>query len=123
MAKKSRLKDDAFSWVQDTSKKAEPQSPVERVPAEPEKPAIAVTENAPRSLLVKYDKSSGHILALQEIKTGGNAATVSWPEVTAGQAVIALDLSGDLTEKELVEIHKNCRIELSGKKPRLVFKS
>jgi len=128
MAKKPRLKDDAFAWVQDTSeKKPAPEPPV---PAQLEKPLAATrtkkqqispTGGRQRAILVKYDRSTGQIIACRGSQSeSGKSSKNPWSKIPKDNAVAEIDLPGELADKELIEIHAGFKIDASGAAPRLI---
>lgn len=123
MAKKDkRLSKDAFDWVQDTSGKSEEDKTASK--ERPAKSTGATKETGTRKarkVFVRYIKKSGQIMAVQEMSealTGD--ITNPWAEVPKEQQVETFELSGNLKEKGLLDIHTNYRVDTGGKKPKLV---
>jgi hypothetical protein len=121
MAKKSRLKEDAFSWVQDTTQSVEkPKPPAKPKPAMAEKPARRVFPSGQqRSILVKYNRIGGQITGILERK-GEEAIDVAWSDVAANQTVSQFTLTGELESVEVFRIHKEFRVDTSTQQPSLV---
>jgi hypothetical protein len=45
-----------------------------------------------------------------------------WTNISESREAAAIVLTGDLVEKDLIEIHQNCKVDFSKKKPALVPK-
>lgn len=136
MAKKPRLREDAFAWVRDTSQpeeKPKALAPSRAVAAEKTKPSVkpkTVIAEKPRMItlaagvrliLVRYENIAGRIVGILEIKSGGNIK-ISW-DASVRYNMAEFELSGELAGLaglELLEIHEKHKVDVSGSKPRLV---
>lgn len=124
MPNRRRISEDAFSWVQNTTEKEKDSKPSQEAPASPKKPKATPKSTRKRSIFVEYDKKDGRIVATHEIfREADETLDDLLKEVPEGKAVVRLNLTGDLADKELIEIHKNCKVAISKKKPKLVPKS
>ncbi|NIV03800.1 hypothetical protein GWN26_07505 [Candidatus Saccharibacteria bacterium] len=130
--KKKRLSKDAFDWVEDTSgkeeeasakagEKAEKSQQRKSKPAKTEKTAAESEAGQQKTLFVKYLKEDGSIVATQEVQTTKDKSGIQpWSEIPENMAVTAISLTGQFAGKTLLEIHTQYRVEVSGKKPKLV---
>jgi len=134
MAQKSRLREDAFAWVRDTSQPEEkPKSPARpkavvaektKPPARPNvvvaaKPRSAALPAGPRSILVRYEKNSGRIVGILEKKSGSDI-DISWSAVVATHDVHAFALADDLASMELFDIHEKYEVDVPSLTLRLI---
>jgi hypothetical protein len=141
MAKKPRLKGSAFDWVEKTAGKKETsengqptqeeaqqratgKSAEKKKGARTKTPKAAASEKKTREIFVKYRKDDGQIVAMREIlhqpeKTAGPP----WPDIPDDMEAGRLDLTDDLAEKKLIDLHTNYRVTKSGVSIRLILKS
>lgn len=113
---------------QASKKKAIKEAEAEAEPAEKSVPKPAKSKSVSagkRFIFVKYNNDDGGIVATHEIV--GAEQQVSdhpWTTVPDGTAVAGFDLTGDLTDKTLIDIHKNYKVDVAKKKkPALARKS
>ena len=132
MSKKKPRSKDPHSWIKDTTKKAagskpaeKPEPPVEagETPTGPEEETASPEHRPQQFVMVKYDKKDGHILAthraLTETQGSAGEATAS---VSEDRATARIALTGELLDKQLLDIHENYKVVISKKKPTLVPK-
>jgi hypothetical protein len=123
MAKKKRLSDDAFSWVQNTETANKSKS-AKRTPAQPIKSRSAAKSGSKRIILVEYDQNDGAIVATHEIlSTSEEVANDPGGGVSEGETTARVALIGELLDKQLIDIHRNYKVVISRKKPKLVPKA
>jgi hypothetical protein len=123
MSKKKRLSEDAFSWIQDTTEKAEKPKPAKKPRARSGKTQAATESTAKRFIFIEYDKNDGHIVATHEILREADELTSKpWTNISEDKAAVRIALTEELSEKELIDIHHNYKIVISNKKPTLVPK-
>ena len=130
MTEKSRVKKDAFGWVDDVvdkgqaveqpvsarKKRASSGKAVKTESALAEAKPEAVTNNNQRLIIVAYKNETGDIMASQELMfdSEGNG-NISWSRIPADMAVKIFKLIGKLADKEIIEIHRNYKVTGSGK--------
>lgn len=147
MRKKRRLSENAvgsLSWVRKTEKAEEPKpanNPQEKVEeSKPAKKAAkkatakprkskapskseAATESTPsRFVNVEYDKNDGSIIATHEVIGEVENVKGPWTNVPADKETDVIALTGDLFDKDLIDIHMNYKVVISKNKPTLVPK-
>jgi hypothetical protein len=139
MSKKRPRSKDPHSWIKDTTKKAEEPKPSgqadETKPAEnpeaseatDETPAGEMEETAAheatpqRFIIVEYDKNDGHIIAIHEMMSETRKSAGEDPDsVPKGMAATRIALTGELSDKTLMDIHENYKVVISKTKPTLV---
>jgi hypothetical protein len=128
MTKKSRVKNDAFDWV-DNAKEKE-QAVEQPMPTRTERTASSkavktesdsaktkyeATTNDQRIIALIYKNETGDIMVSQELmfdKEGkGN---ISWSAIANDMTVKIFKLTGKLTDKKILEIHRNYKVTESG---------
>lgn len=120
---KKRLSNDAFSWVQNTAEQGEEPKPAKKASPKPVKPKAASKSEGPRSVFVLYAKKDGQIIATHEIfRKTDETTTHPWTTIPKDRAVARIDLSEELLDKKLIDIHQNYKVVISNKKPALVSK-
>jgi hypothetical protein len=123
MSKKKRLSEEAFSWVQDTTGKAEESEPVIEPPPAPGKTKAVSKPSRQRFIFVEYDKKDGRIVATHEtLREAGKVTSKPWTNLPKDRAAARIALTDELSDKELIEIHNNYKVVISNKKPALVPK-
>jgi len=129
MPKNKRLSENALSWVKNTTieaeKPAEPAKKAEPRAAKSRPAAESMTKSTgERFIFVKYDNNDGRIIATREILRADHQALDNpWTAIPEGKAVARLDLTGDLADKKLIDIHKNYKVVGTKNKPKLALKS
>jgi len=123
MAKKKRLKEDAFAWVKDTTAEAEEPKAAEPTLASRMEKEAQPPEEVDRVILVKYRKDSGAILATHEVLAGQREKSRDyWTDLAEGDQVAEISLPAELASQSLVEIHTNYVVVGSSKNARLARK-
>jgi hypothetical protein len=136
MAKKKRLKGDPFGWVEGTTQSSGPSAADEQTPppksrkrrgtATSEAAAssqAAVSRETERTIYVKYKKDTGEIIAIQELMNRPKEIkTLPWLEIPEDMDARPFDLTGELLDKPIIDIHNNYRVSKSGASVRLVPK-
>jgi hypothetical protein len=128
MTKKSRVKNDAFDWVDNAKEKAQAVEQPETTRTEQASSSKAVktgsdsaktiseaTTNDQRIIALIYKNETGDIMVSQELmfdKEGkGN---ISWSAISNDMTVKIFKLTGKLTDKKILEIHRNYKVTESG---------
>lgn len=74
----------------------------------------------PRTIFIKYKKRSGEIVAIQEIlQKRENFCGVPWSEIPGNMDAKPFDLTGELANKPIIEIHRDYKIKKSGSRLEL----
>lgn len=121
MSKKKPRSRDPHSWIKDTTKKPAAE-------AAEEAPAAAADEETDESgprrfVVVEFYKNDGRIHAAHEIHPDAQASTDEPPASSSEDTAAArIALTGDLSDKSLLEIYKSHKVDVSKKKPTLVPK-
>jgi hypothetical protein len=142
MAEKSRLREDAFDWIQDTTKGQEEStlasSPIEEDPQveAPEAEAAGVgnatatiadqtgvQSEGERSIFVKYRKDNGAIMSIREALPNRQLTGLSRASIPDDMAVAKFVLVGDLLDKRIIEIHHQYKVTKSGRRTQLTPKT
>lgn len=141
MASRSRLSDDAFDWIQDTTTGREAATP--NPPPEVDTPAaepnieetreghetdtidaqLDVEREGERSIFVKYRKDNGDIVSIREVLPNRGSTRVPWASIPDDMAVHEFALVGELLDKRIIEIHHQCHVTTSGSRPQLTRKT
>lgn len=144
MSRRRRLSEDAVGslpWVRKTTEKAEEPKPAnqQKEKAEEPKPArkarpkpkksraaakskAAAKSASQRFVNIEYDKNDGTIIATHEVLGEAEEASGPWTNIPADMATSIIVLTGDLFDKDLIDIHINYKVVVSRKKPTLVPK-
>lgn len=138
--KKSRISKDAFDWIKDTTEESAKREE-EQARAQPkEKPTPGkrkekkttkarseparkkATGKEKKVVFIKFGKD-GTIIAMAEFrKVGSEKRKQPFLRVSPEERVAEFELSGELADKRMVDVHSHYKVDLSGKKPHLVRK-
>ena len=129
MTEKSRVKKDAFGWVDEVvdqeqtleqpvpTKKKRPASSkaVKSEPALAKAKPEAVTNDHQKLIVIAYKNATGDIMASQELifDKEGNG-NVFWSGISVDMTVKIFKLIGELADKWTTEIHINYKVNESG---------
>jgi hypothetical protein len=129
MTNKSRIKDDAFGWVDEViepeqtvaqpkptpTKRATSRKTVKTKSASAKAKSEAVTHKSQRLVVIAYKNENGDIMASQELTfdSQGNG-NISWSGISKDMTVKVFKLIGELADKEIIEIHRNYKVSPSG---------
>lgn len=127
MARKSRVKEGAFDWVDGATKKDEQQDTKKRTPSSQKSATKKIspkrTAKKTRVISITYKKETGEILAIQESQQSGaiddKFILSQLPEEMDFKSI---KLTNQFAGKRLIEIHKNCKIIKSGRGVKLALK-
>lgn len=126
----TKLNDGTFDWVKDTSKKSHNKISEEGVgesdnQTKEKKKTTNKQQSKPtkdsalgKKVFVHY-KASGDIVSMMEAEMSTKNPFLNVP---AAEKVAEFTLTGDLSQKSLIEIHNNYKIDMFGKKPKLISK-
>ena len=126
---KKNQKENSDRVQEPQTRKNQKQKPTSQFP--PKKPTIenktqqvVSSVKQQRTIFIKYKKRSGEIVAIQEIlqereKIGG----VPWSKIPGNMDAKPFDLTGELIDKPIIEIHKDYKIKKSGRGVELTHKS
>lgn len=127
MPRKSRVKENAFDWVDGSTEKDEKQETKKRTPSnqKPVKKTVAPKRTAKKTRVISitYKKETGEILAIQEsqqAKTIDDKFILS--QLPEEMDFKSIKLTDEFADKRLIEIHKNCKISKSGRSIKLILK-
>jgi hypothetical protein len=128
MTKKPRVKKDAFDWVdsatdkeqvveqpmqlqtESSNKVSEPQSTSPTVKSE------SATFEKQRCIFVAFNINTGDIMATQELMLNNvNDRDISLSGLLEDMTAKVFKLTGELADKEIIEIHSNYKVTESGK--------
>lgn len=129
MTEKSRVKKDAFGWVDDVveqeqaveqpvptrKKQASSSKAVKTESALAKTKSEAVTTDHQRLIVIAYKNATGDIMASQELMfdSEGNG-NISWSGIAVDMTVKIFKLVGELADKETTDIHINYKVNESG---------
>ena len=142
MAEKSRLRKDAFDWIQDTAKGQEERTPAassieESTQAEAPKVEAAggghttetlaeqtgVQSQRKRSIFVKYRNDNGAVMSIRETLPNRQLTGLLWSSVPNDMEVAEFVLVGELLDKRIIEIHHQYKVTKSGSRTQLTPKT
>lgn len=131
MKKKSRVKSDAFNWVDGVidkdyknveetgltrTKRATTSEALIKEPAITETKHKTASSQNQRLVVIAYKNENGDIMASQELTfdSEGNG-NISWSGISKDTTVKVFKLIGELADKEIIEIHRNYKVSELGK--------
>lgn len=124
MKRKSRVKKDAFDWVDGSTEKQaataqkNPPTLSKRVSSskDPKTQAASVeitaqtaTNDKQRSIFVAFIENGGEIIATQEL-FDVDITDISWPGLPDNMNSAAFELTGELESKKIIDIHKGYNV-------------
>jgi hypothetical protein len=81
------------------------------------KPKVSdATNKKQRTIFIAFNKATGDIVATQELMLdNANDSEIPWSEIPADVTAKSFKLTGELADKQLIEIHTNYKVTGSGK--------
>lgn len=142
MTEKSRLREDAFDWIQDTTKGQEETPSASRPEEEatqaeaPEAETAGVGQTTEsiadqtgaqrrgeRSIFVKYRKDNGAIMSIRELLPNRQLTGLPWSSIPDDMEAAKFVLVGQLLDKRIIEIHHQYQVTKSGSSLQLTRKT
>ena len=108
---------------QERERKPTGQLPPKKQTIENKTQQVVSSIKKPRTIFIKYKKRSGGIVAIQEIlQKRENFRGLPWLEIPGNMDAKPFDLTGELINKPIIEIHRNYKIKKSGRRLELTRK-
>ena len=126
MSRKRPRSKDPHSWIKDTTKTSEtPKAKGSEATESPrtEKARARPKATPQRFIYVEFDPTDGSIIASHELhREAEESAIQSWTSASKDRLTARVPLTGELFDKDLIDIHNDYRVVISRKKPTLVPK-